>query len=68
MARVEKRNACRVWSAERDHLEDLDVDWRIILKYIFQTHRIGGMDWINLFQDRNKWRAVVNTVMKTRFP
>jgi hypothetical protein len=23
----------------------------------------GGMDWINLAQSRNQWRAVVNTVM-----
>lgn len=24
----------------------------------------GVVDWIHLTQDRNKWRAVVNTVMK----
>jgi hypothetical protein len=23
----------------------------------------GCMDWINLAQDRNQWRALVNTVM-----
>jgi hypothetical protein len=23
-----------------------------------------GMDWIDLVQDRNKWVALVNTVMK----
>ena len=23
-----------------------------------------GMDWINLAQDRDKWQAVVNVVMK----
>jgi hypothetical protein len=26
----------------------------------------GGVDWIDLAQDRNKWRAVVNTVMNLR--
>jgi hypothetical protein len=24
------------------------------------------MDWIDLAQDRNQWRALVNTVMKLR--
>jgi hypothetical protein len=28
----------------------------------------GGVDWIDLTQDRDQWRAVVNTVMKLRVP
>jgi hypothetical protein len=27
-----------------------------------------GVDWIDLAQDRNNWRAVVNTVMNLRVP
>jgi hypothetical protein len=28
----------------------------------------GGIDWIDLAQDRNQWRALVNTVMNLRVP
>jgi hypothetical protein len=28
----------------------------------------GGMDWINLAQDRNQWRALVNMVMNLQVP
>jgi hypothetical protein len=27
-----------------------------------------GVDWIDLVQDRNKWRALVNEVMNLRVP
>jgi hypothetical protein len=37
------------------------VDGRIILKCIFK--KWGGMDWIDLAQDRDMWRAFVNAVM-----
>jgi hypothetical protein len=28
----------------------------------------GGVDWIGLAQDRDQWRAVVNTVMNIWVP
>jgi hypothetical protein len=28
----------------------------------------GGVDWIDLAQDRDEWRALMNTIMKLRFP
>jgi hypothetical protein len=52
---------------EGDHLGDTGVDRRIILKWIFKKWA-GGMDWIELAQDRDRWRALVNAVMNLRVP
>jgi hypothetical protein len=52
---------------EGDHLEDPGVDVRIILKWTCEGW-MGGMDWINLAQDRDRWRALVNAVMNLRVP
>jgi hypothetical protein len=28
----------------------------------------GDVDWISLAQDRNRWRALVNSVLRPRVP
>jgi len=37
---------------------------------LYTVHGIdsGGVDWIDLAQDRDNWRAVVTTAMNLRFP
>jgi hypothetical protein len=47
----DRRGACRVLVGhlmERDLMEDLDVDGRLILKWIFKTWDGGGMSWIDV--------------------
>jgi hypothetical protein len=29
---------------------------------------MGGIDWIDMAQDRNRWQAVVNAIMNLRVP
>jgi hypothetical protein len=48
-------------------LEDPGVDGRIILKWKFKKWD-GGMDWIDLDQDTDRWRTLVNAVINLRFP
>jgi hypothetical protein len=54
---------------ERHHLEDPGLDGRIVLRWIFRTWNGGGgggMDGIDLAQDRRRWRALLTTVMNLR--
>ena len=42
---------------KRKHLKDPGVDGKIILRWIFKKWD-GGVDWIDLAQDRDRWRAL----------
>jgi hypothetical protein len=42
--------------------------WDYNIKMNIQEVSCEVLDWIDLVQDRDSWRAVVNAVMKIRFP
>jgi alpha-glucosidase (family GH31 glycosyl hydrolase) len=63
----ERRKKCTVfwWESqkERNHLEDQGVDGS---RMDLREFGWGSVEWIQLAQDRDWWRAVVNTVMNLR--
>jgi hypothetical protein len=42
--------------------------WEDNIKMDLQEMECGGIDWINLSQDRDRWRALVNRVMNIPVP
>jgi hypothetical protein len=42
--------------------------WEDNIKMNLREVGLGDIDWVDLAQDRNSWRTVVNTVMNLRVP
>jgi len=49
-------------------LERLGRRWEDNINMDHQEVGCEGMDWIDLGQDRDRWRALVNAVMNLRVP
>ena len=55
-------------SEEKRPLGRLKHRWEDNIKMDLQEVGCGGMDWIDLAQDRARWQALVNAVMNFRLP
>jgi hypothetical protein len=67
----EKRGICRVLIGKPEGKRLLGRPWRRlenIMKIDIQEVGCWGVDWIELAQVRNGWRALVNAVMNIRVP
>jgi len=54
-------------SEGKDHLENPGVDGSMIFRWILRKWDVG-MDWIDLAQDRDRWRALVKAAINLRVP
>ena len=50
----------------RRWVDNIRRRWEDNIKMDIQEVGCGGMDWIELAQDRDRWRALVNVVMNLR--
>jgi hypothetical protein len=67
----EKGNAYRILLGKPEGKRPLGRPrrrWVDNIKMGLREIRWGGMDWIDLTQDKDQWRALVNRVMNLRVP
>jgi hypothetical protein len=67
----EKRNAYRILVGKPEGRRPLGRPrhrWVDNIKMDLTEIGLDGMDWVDLAQDRDHWRALVNTVINLRVP
>jgi hypothetical protein len=67
----EKRNACRILVAKPEGNRPLGRRrrrWMGSIKVDLREIGWDGVGWMDIAQDRDQWRALVNTVLNLRVP
>jgi hypothetical protein len=67
----EKRNACKILVGKPEGKRPLGrprLRWLDNIKTDLIEIECDGTDWIDLVQDKDQWRALVNTVMNLWVP
>jgi hypothetical protein len=67
----EKRNACRILVGKTEGRRPVGRPrrrWVDNIKMDLRKTGWDGVDWVDLAQDRDHWRALVKTVMNLRVP
>jgi len=67
----ERRDAYRFWWGKPERKRPLGRhrrSWEDNIKMYHQEVRCGSMNWIDLAQDRARWRALIIAVKKIRVP
>jgi len=67
----ERREAYRFWWGRPEGMRPLGRPrhrWEDNIKMYLHEVGCGNTDWIELAQDRARWRALVNAVIKLRVP
>jgi hypothetical protein len=66
-----RRGAYRVFVGKHEGKRPLGIPirtWKDDIKMDFQEVKCGEAYWIDLAQDRDRWRAFVNSVLNLRIP
>jgi hypothetical protein len=67
----EKRNAYTILVGKPEEKRPLGrprLGWLDSIKMHLREIGWDGVDWIDMAQDRDQWRALVNTVLNLRVP